>query len=1034
MELIKLSCLTLLMMSAYSVNANTHAQPIKNTQKNTYGDAVLINDQKINFDKAHFESLPKKPQLAPIIKNNSLTQAASDEQSIELSSVFREFSLGNSTGRKGMYIAPLSGVGSKHIISAQESNFNIIEYVKGAYKVTARYDFDDYIEDTTLIKDTVADTYYLYVLDNNAVHKVNLVTQEIELSKEFYYPRAADKFDINSDGQDELFVYQSSKLFVLNSLDLSEIAVLENVPQNFVTGSFTEANTKEVLFSDGAVYRFENSELVLHKQLSVSINGEHLITVDINNDGLDEVINGQSWYSIEMLSPSTESILWTAQSDLDIDKVIVADIDNDGTDDLVYGDGQWGSLYALSLTTGVEFWSINNPEHGVSGIVVDDLNGDGKQNIAWGSGYSSSGEDGFYIHNTDDKAQQWAKGIKYYSNKALALADINNNESLDILYSERDSNALHIVDTQTNEKILTNISVNNDWDNNNLVSTAQLFDDGKNYIITGSSAIYNANVQVFSPETGEELFQTYLGGGDYISTLTTLDINNDGKLEIIVGNGAEHTGSEGTFFKVLNGQTGELLKTSPRLGFYWGGMSSIVTGSFFNNENIDVVGLVSDYLISYDYSENTISKVALEQSFNGLVNTVINGEETLVASTYNGSLYKVALNGQTTLISEVCQNTLNNIVSVRAGFVQYSCSDQFGEYNLDNNVVSYTAKRKNNDSWLATSTYNNVDYTLLAGQSLEVFSNQVAEPLAKPEAVSYSDHVLKSIQIDLPVSDDIDYVVLNKRPTLGRVEFTDRQTGLLTYIPSGAVGIDELSYYTVKDRSRSALSSLTLELKNTAPTANNMTLQTHWNTPLNFNLEGVDEDAEPLVFQIKNSPAHGQIQLMDSALGSVTFSPSGDSVEPVSVSFTVKDSLVESELHNVVIELTNTAPQAQNVTYNTSYKSEVNGRFSALDSDNDALEFEVVTEPNSGALTFEPDTGLFKLTPTSESDHVVTFSYVAKDKFDSSAVQTVTINVEGKQAATVATPSSDSGSSSGGSIYYLLTLLSVVLFGRRRFN
>ena len=213
-----------------------------------------------------------------------------------------------------------------------------------------------------------------------------------------------------------------------------------------------------------------------------------------------------------------------------------------------------------------------------------------------------------------------------------------------------------------------------------------------------------------------------------------------------------------------------------------------------------------------------------------------------------------------------------------------------------------------------------------------------------------------------------------------------------------------------------------------------MTLQTHWSTPLNFNLEGMDEDAEQLVFQIKNSPAHGQIQLMDSALGSVTFSPSGDSVEPVSVSFTVKDSLVESELHNVVIELTNTAPQAQNVTYNTSYKSEVNGRFSALDSDNDTLEFEVVTEPNSGTLTFEPDTGLFKLTPTSESDHVVTFSYVAKDKFDSSAVQTVTINVEGKQAAALATPSSDSGSSSGGSIYYLLTLLSVVLFGRRRFN
>ncbi|MBB1311446.1 VCBS repeat-containing protein [Pseudoalteromonas sp. SR41-8] len=1030
--MIKLSCFTLLMMSAYSVNA-TDAEHLQNTQENTYGDAVLVNGQKINFDKSHFDSLTTKAKLSTPSKNNTSFQTATNNQNIELTSVFRDFSLDNSMGQKGLYVTALTGLNSMHIISAQQSSFNIIEYTKDEYQVTARYDFDSSIQDTALLKDNVTDTYYLYVLEGKFLKKVNLVTQKVELSTEltfdYYNADSVDAFDINNDGKDEIIVYRNNELLVLNALDLSELAALKNAQQKFVLGSFTQANVKEILFSDGAVFRFENDTFVLHKQLNLNASGEHLIAVDINNDGLDEVINGQSWKSIEMLSPSTEKVLWTAQSGQDIDKVIVADINKDGIDDLVYGDGQWGQLYALSLTTGIEFWSIKNPGHGVSGIVVDDFNGDGKQDIAWGAGYSSSGEDEFQIHNVDDKTKQWSKKIKQYSNKSLALADINNNGSLDVLYTLTDSNSLYVVDTKTKTRILTNIELKNDWDSNTLITTADLFNDGKNYIISGSSAIYDANVQVFSPDSGEEIFQTKLGSGDYVSALTAFDINNDGKLEIIVGNGAEHTGSEGNFFKVLNGQTGEVLKISPSLGFSWRGMSSIVTGSFINNDNIDIVSLVDGSLVGYDYSNNTIMKVTLSQSFNGLVNVIANGEQSLVASSSSGSLYKVALNGQETLIAEVCQGTLNNLVSVRAGFVQYSCSDQFGEYDLDNNTISYRIDRANEASWLASTTFNNVDYTLLSGKSLEVFSNQTAVPLTKPDNISYSGHVLSSIQIDLPVADDIDYVVLDQRPTLGKVEFSDRKAGLLTYVPSGvATGTDVLNYYTVKGRARSAVASLTLDLTNTAPVANNMTLQTHWNTPLNFNLEGLDEDEENLVFDIKNTPAHGQIQLIDAASGSVTFSPSGESLEPVSVSYTVRDSLIETQIHNVVIEFKNTTPQAQNLTYKTSYNSEVNGRFSALDNDDDTIEYELVTEPNSGSFSFEADTGLFKLTPTEEESHTITFSYIAKDKFASSATQTVTVNVEGKQGA----PSSESSSSSGGGIYYLIALLSFSLLGRRR--
>mgnify|MGYP003711486125 FL=1 len=261
-----------------------------------------------------------------------------------------------------------------------------------------------------------------------------------------------------------------------------------------------------------------------------------------------------------------------------------------------------------------------------------------------------------------------------------------------------------------------------------------------------------------------------------------------------------------------------------------------------------------------------------------------------------------------------------------------------------------------------------MDYSLLSGKSIEVFSNEAPAPLAKPQDSEVTSHVLSPLEVNLNLS-DIDFVVFENSPSLGQLTFIDRQTGQFTYTPNGTVGVDELAFYTVKGRSRSELAKFTATLTNQSPVVENSTITTHWNTPLILNLPASDADDEPLIFTVKNEPQHGQIELLDQNTGEIKYTPRGESLQPVSITFTAKDSLEETALANVVVELTNTTPTATDLSYETYYSTVVNGRFIGNDEDSDKLEFELVTSPSSGELSFDKDTGLFVYEPTGESSY-----------------------------------------------------------------
>ncbi|MEZ7277651.1 Ig-like domain-containing protein [Pseudoalteromonas sp. 68 DY56-GL68] len=996
------------------------------THYNQYGDATLLSSQQINYEKTYFTSRDEKNSQPNLDRTSglNLSNVLADE-SLELTSIYRRYSLGNSTGLKGLYSVDLYGNGNKQIISVQRNNINIIEYKDNQYSVVEDFDYQDYIIDSELVRSIADDTYYLILVMRNQIVKINLLTMKTESTKEVFSSQSVLARDINNDGQDELIAVANSQILILDQSDLSVISELEYNGNKFVVGSFTEQNVHELMLEDGQLYRISENTIDYIKTLNTQLTGIHLQSVDTNQDGLDEVINGNSWYSIELISPNTDSIMWTANSDLDISRIIVADVNNDGVQDLVYGDGQWGQIHALSLSTGQEFWQINNPEHSVSSILVDDFNLDGKTDIAWGAGYTSSGHDGFHIHTVEDKSKQWSQKIFTYSQSLLGLADIDGKGGIDVIFSENGTNKLQVIDIETKEQLLTNIDLTDGWNDYQYMVTADLFNDGKNYLIVAGSETYTGNIQVFSPDNGNLLYTVPFKSGDQISTIEAYDINQDGLLELIVGNGASHSGSEGSYIRVFNGQTGELIKRSPRLQDFGSGVSGIVVGIDTQVNNKELFALIGNQLVKYSYVDNSITNYSLGSSFKALEGIVINGEKSLYAANEYGLLFSLTESGEMSEVAKLCDNSLNNVVSTRAGFIQFSCEDKFGEYDLNNNELVYEVARANQQSSIVSATYKGVDYSLLSGKSIEVFSNEAATTLVKPDDSQATSHVLMPVEVNLSLA-DIDFVVFESSPSLGQLTFTDRQTGQFTYTPNGDVGVDELAFYTVKGRSRSELATFTVYLTNQAPMVENSTIKTHWNTPLVLNLPASDADSEQLIFTVKNAPQHGQVELLDQNSGEIRYTPSGESLQPVSITFTAKDTLEETALANVVIELTNTSPIATNLSYETYYSTVVNGRLIGTDADADRLEFEVISNPSSGELSFDKDTGLFVYKPVGESSHSVNFSYLVTDKFATSETKTVTINVVGKGN------SSDSGS--GGSMYYLIPLLVLSILRRRKYQ
>ncbi len=154
-------------------------------------------------------------------------------------------------------------------------------------------------------------------------------------------------------------------------------------------------------------------------------------------------------------------------------------------------------------------------------------------------------------------------------------------------------------------------------------------------------------------------------------------------------------------------------------------------------------------------------------------------------------------------------------------------------------------------------------------------------------------------------------------------------------------------------------------LFNTAPVANNMTVETPEDTPLDFGLNVSDDEGNELEVTILTGPLHGSLDVLGT---SVTYTPHGDYNGEDSFTYMVNDWELDSDEATVTITVTpvNDAPVAVGATYDLPENSYVMFALGVIEVDGDPLSYIIVTEPAHGSLvcvggdcTYTPDPGWY---------------------------------------------------------------------------
>lgn len=1017
MKPLQLSCsiLSLAVLPVFALSGGTEPQ-------NQFNDPIQLNGERINYPQQHFVAKAEQitPSLTQQITATPLAEPSGDKTVTQLLDLF---GLGYGLGVNGVYSADYNGDSVPELILINSNNITFIEVKSGKFEPVSQIRFTENIGKSHYFHDLTTDSHYLFVSSSSgtAVQKINLLTHKTEHKLTITNLSSMAVTQAQGDAQQELLIRTSdNKLHIFNSVSMQLQQSYSDINADIAaTGAFTAKDVSELLLTNGEIHRFENGTLVLQKALSSTLGNKNL-TVDTNGDGISELVSSDIWGTVRLTDTRQDVVLWTHQPELDVTTVTVADLDQDGKLDIIYGDGQWGELHALKASNGEEFWSISNPNHGVTNIIVADMDNDGKQDIGWGGGFSSSGADNFYIHDVTTKDAKWISENLDMPARAVALTDVNQDGSLDALYATHSSGSssgasmIRAYDTTSKAMLWSKTAAENNWGRTMTIVAADLDKDGGKDIVIGASAVYTSAVRVLNAKDGSLRYDVRLGDGDSVSDLLVTDLDADGFDDIVVTNMAVHTGSQGTVFTVLNGRTGTVKKTSPSLGFNWSGLNNLALLDAPDTVGPDVFALLSGELYSYNYNSNTTKKISTTESLQHLTVAIRQGESTLFATTADGVLHSVGLNGSLTEETSLCTDSVVGISATTAGRLIFSCTNSFGEYNLDTGTVEFKHPTSMTSGTPETQRFNNQDYYIVGGDKVGVYTSEPAAVLPTPTAVDLSTHVLKTVNGTLEIEGGADYYILDGYPKFGQFSFTDRKAGQFSYQPKGTIGQDTVTYYAVKAGVLSPKAELTVTLTNQAPVATNLNVSTHWNKALTLTLPAQDDDAETLTYKLLSQPEQGKATLTGVTTGAVEYIPATTQLSPVSLSFTASDSLVTSEVKNVVITLTNTTPVASAVSYSSSYATPVNGSLKAEDPDSDSLTYELTSQPASGTVTLDKSTGLFVYQPTGENDQQISFSYVAKDKFAQSAAQNVSISIKGKEK-------------SGGSIGYAFMLLLMLL-------
>ncbi len=529
----------------------------KKEVKDNFGRTIIsATDRKINYPKSDEFSTgigkttsAIKNQVGHLNKSN-VTKDTINAKAYNVFSI-----MGTSIGRNSMNSVDIDNDGITELIcsaSSQSYGYNDFWYIMrynaadGTY--TQIFTSPQYSKGITNLKvvDFKNDNNYSLVLsyDDGSIEiydgKTRALLKKIKAVNERI--NSLVYADADNDSKKDIVIACENNTYVLDANSFQQKFKIAQGSKHVRVGNVDADSKNEIVLSYGAVYRISGSTVSNIWRFYTESDGQVELS-DIDGDSKLEIIFAENWYKINIYDADTKTTKYTIAAELDINTLFVKDVNNDGIDEILYGDAQWGEVYCYNAVTRTKMWSVNNPEHGVAAINYADLNNDGKEELIWSAGWTSTGADYLYVYDVPQNKLLWRSDDIVGPFYALAKGDVDNDGKDDIVGVSYESESgygsgiLVIIDAQTNKlKWKSNGHfLQQVWTGLYNVSIKDLDKDGQNEIIIAAGRTYTGQIWIIDGKN-HTIKSTHIFSSDNISefySMTVDDVDNDGEDEIL---------------------------------------------------------------------------------------------------------------------------------------------------------------------------------------------------------------------------------------------------------------------------------------------------------------------------------------------------------------------------------------------------------------------------------------------------------------------------------------------------------------------
>lgn len=154
------------------------------------------------------------------------------------------------------------------------------------------------------------------------------------------------------------------------------------------------------------------------------------------------------------------------------------------------------------------------------------------------------------------------------------------------------------------------------------------------------SNVYNGSLSVLDAVTLELKYQCASFTVSYFTTVATGDTDNDGHIDIVAGQGSYHSGAQGTYLIVFNGETLEEEWRSDNIGSNLDTINQIKIDDFDKDGNPDIIARVNNHqILVYDGVTRTLTwETSMDANTMDVSDVDCDGYPEIVIGYGNGSI------------------------------------------------------------------------------------------------------------------------------------------------------------------------------------------------------------------------------------------------------------------------------------------------------------------------------------------------------------------------------------------------------------